>query len=565
MFRQLLPTPRKAAMRLLALVLLAAWAAPGLAQVPASQQDERQRLYYSVKPAVVLIWFSAQVEVPVGRQAITLTRSGGGSGWIISPDGYLVTNGHVVELYHDTNEDQLRRRMVYQALEESGFFDQVARRRGAALSEQAKAQLVMEVAPEARLRKNLDVYLQNWRKFPAEVKEYSPPLSDLPGKTTFAWQTQETGKDVAILKIEGRDLPTVRLGDSNSVQIGTEVTAAGYPGVVMGHPYLDPQSALEASFTRGHISSLKRVQQGTEVFQMDAPITWGNSGGPIFNSEGAVIGMATFGSIADMGQMAQAIQGFNFAIPTNTVREFVNSAGVRLPQESLFDRTWKQALDAYYGRQYAEAIAGFDHALRLIPDLPDAVRLRREAIAVVSTAPAQPEPPVVVVEPIEPPVPVQQGMPWWQIALGAALVLGLAGGLVLRQRRRPVTAAPVAAPGQVGAPPEVIRLPRVPGRLVVQDGPERGRQVELSERGVKIGRDPLVCQLVLSDGAVSREHALVMFNGQNSDVIIRNLSGTNPTFVNDRPVAEASLRRGDRIKIGNSIIIYDKEAAESGA
>ena len=101
---------------------------------------------------------------------------------------------------------------------------------------------------------------------------------------------------------------------------------------------------MEASFTSGNVSSLKLDVKGTPVIQFDASVTWGNSGGPVFNERGEVIGIATFISLAPMGgQSAIPIQGFNFAVPINTAKEFISAAGIQ-PKSGLFNTMWAEAL-----------------------------------------------------------------------------------------------------------------------------------------------------------------------------------------------------------------------------
>jgi hypothetical protein len=378
------------------------------------------------------------------------------------------------------------------------------------------------------LKKDLDVYLQNGKGYPAEVKEYSPPLTNLPGKTSLPWETRVTGKDVAILKIEGQDLPTVRIGDSDQMQLGGTVYVAGYPGVVLGHAYLNPQSVLETSFTRGQVSSLKLDVKGSKVIQLDAAITWGNSGGPVFNDAGEVIGMATFISISE-GQNPQAIQGFNFAVPSNVVREFVRAAGV-VTEPSLFDVAWGHALDAYYSGKHDRAVQRFDEVVRLMPDLPDAMKLRREAIA----------------------APRSSGMPGWlPLAIGAVAVIGVVlvtAGVVARRGKSKAPASTGAARASAG---------RDLGRLVVQSGPLAGNRFSIPSSGVRIGRDPDACQVVVAEETVSREQAIVLPGAAGNGVLIRNLSGTNPTFVNGRPIQEAGLKAGDQIKVGGTVLVYE--------
>lgn len=507
--------------------------------------DERQRLYYQVKPATVLVWLSAQADivVPTGDNDFTQLQaqmSGSGSGWIVTPDGFVVTNGHVVELYEEANENQLKGQLLYSALESGGVFDRIAQQRGGALSENDKYQITSDLLGKSQitLRKSLDVYLQNWQKMPAEVRAYSPPMSNLPGKTSFPWQgSRESGSDVAVLKVAGRDLPTVKIGDSDRVQIGDEIFVGGYPGTVLLHPYLSPESQMQASFTRGQVSGVKVAVGGNSVIQMDAAITHGNSGGPVFNGQGEVVGMATFGSI----QGNQMVQGFNFAVPSNVARGYLPATAA--PTEGMFDRTWTRALDAYYGGDYGAAIASFDEAARILPDLPDASTLRLNAMqardrgeGTSSTGGGG----------------GGGGIPTWAI-LAAVAVGGLLvfSGLASKRRAAPVGGAPASAGAARPGNGRPAAASAKSAHLVAQAGSLAGNRFTVTGAGVKIGRDPAVCQVVLSDSSVSREHAVVLSTGDG--FVVKNLSGTNPTYVNDRPIQEATLKSGDRIKVGGSI------------
>jgi hypothetical protein len=548
-----------------ATLLAFALAVPAAAAAQDLDAAARQRLFYQVKPATVLVWAGATADITVvaptaaSREGIQWINdplllnlhaeiSTFGSGWLISPEGYLVTNGHVIQLFHENNEDKLQGELLFAALEESGFFARQAAARGGGpgdvLTHDKKMQLMTRILPFARitLEKELSVYLQNWERYAAEVKEYSPPILPFEGRASIPGTTLATGKDVAVLKIEGRDLPTMRLGDSQRMQIGDNVFVAGYPGSASFNDFLKPKSPMEASFTRGQISSLKVDVKGSSLIQTDAAITFGNSGGPLLNEKGEVVGMATMTN--------REAQGFNYAVPTSVINEFVRASGVTA-QPSMFDRAWTAALDDYYraeslpaGREklaaYQASVTGFDQALRVLPNLADALKLRREAMARIDEMGNQPAP--------------DGGMPrvvW--IVLGA-VALGIALlALGLRMRR----AAPQGANGGVAAKPVPGNGGASAGRLVVKSGPLLGNSFPVSPRGVRIGRDPSTCQVVLSEETVSREHAFIAASGNNSDVTLRNLSGTNRTFVNDRAIQEAVLKSGDQIKIGSSVLTFE--------
>ncbi len=169
---------------------------------------------------------------------------GVGSGFIVSEDGYIVTNTHVVQ--------------------------------GA---------------------KKITVVTNDGKEFPAKVVG------------------TDKLKDIAVLKIEGKNLPSARLGDSSKVRIGE-------PAIAIGSPF-----GLEATVTAGIVSSVGRDAQvlrtptdaeallGSRIkrfIQTDAAIHQGNSGGPLLNAKGEVIGVNQ--SIIAGGTR------IGFAIPVNELK-----------------------------------------------------------------------------------------------------------------------------------------------------------------------------------------------------------------------------------------------------
>jgi S1-C subfamily serine protease len=123
--------------------------------------------------------------------------------------------------------------------------------------------------------------------------------------------------DVALLKVDAdaRALTPLELGDSEQVQVGDSVVAIGNP------------FGLERSVTAGIVSALQRTIESPaetpidRVIQTDAQINRGNSGGPLLNAAGQVIGVNTqiaTGSTTESGNV-----GIGFAVPVNTVRDVV--------------------------------------------------------------------------------------------------------------------------------------------------------------------------------------------------------------------------------------------------
>lgn len=140
------------------------------------------------------------------------------------------------------------------------------------------------------------VYLQDKRKYTAEVIG-TDPLTE-----------------VALLKIDGSNLPSAKLGDSDNIQVGEWVIAVGTP----------LSQKLNYTVTAGIISAVGRrldmisqeYQYVIEDFiQTDAAINPGNSGGPLVNLDGEIIGINT----AIMSNTG-SYQGYGFAIPINLVK-----------------------------------------------------------------------------------------------------------------------------------------------------------------------------------------------------------------------------------------------------
>lgn len=146
------------------------------------------------------------------------------------------------------------------------------------------------------------------------AKEVTVTLSD-GQEVTASVVNYDSDKDIAMIKLNGNvEVPgVVELGNSDALQPGEEVVAIGNP----------LSKELSSTLTKGIVSALNRsveTQSGvnTNLIQTDAAINSGNSGGPLINTKGEVIGINTL-------KASNGAEGIGFAIPINDVKEKIDS------------------------------------------------------------------------------------------------------------------------------------------------------------------------------------------------------------------------------------------------
>jgi serine protease Do len=143
--------------------------------------------------------------------------------------------------------------------------------------------IILTNAHVVREAKDVTVKLSDRREYPAKVLGI------------------DTTTDIAVLKIDAKDLPVVRLGDPKTLEVGDPVLA-------IGAPY-----GLEETATQGIVSAKGRSLPGDAVvpfIQTDAAVNPGNSGGPLFDGSGSVVGIN-----AQIYSRSGGFQGVSFAIP----------------------------------------------------------------------------------------------------------------------------------------------------------------------------------------------------------------------------------------------------------
>ncbi len=502
--------------------------------------DEVQKMAYSVKPAVVRVSAFATAEfrysgevmqaaqeamgvsargIPATASSVETGAGGSGSGFIINSDGFILTNGHVVAPTRDTTllEAELRRNGAISALVKHFPIDDLH----ALYRDEELERYIEAVAAAGRLEKMKivnEVELSNGEKLDFQVQKYEPSLS-------------QRGNDLALLSVQRRGLPILRLGDSEAVGVGESIWSVGYPAVASSNDdviggWLSRESDLEATFNPGTITAIKTNIVKSPVFQSNVAIYRGNSGGPAVNRAGAVIGISTWGHTN-----AEQIK---FLVPINAAKTLLLSAGVATNVDGEFNRYYGAALEAAADGKWEGVKKNLASAERLFPKSPDVIRFRHDADRVLATIPAWRRHPVATA-----------------FGGGAALIALFGTVALVAGSRRPrippelLTATTVES---VVAPDGRKSSQAMLGKFTILNGDRAGQKVGLGGSGIRIGRESAICEIVLEDPKVSRLHAEVVSIDGKVMLIDRNSS--NGTYVNDQKIDRRFLKDGDIIHFG---------------
>lgn len=209
---------------------------------------------------------------------------------------------------------------------------------------------------------------------------------DYPNKYSYdsiVNKSYRRGSDVALLQIVNSSnnlFPSLELGNIENLREGSEIVVAGYPTLVEGEQ--DPRAAInyktsaKPSITRGIVSSVKEDLTGKRILQTDASIDHGNSGGPAFNSEAQVIGIATFAVESKTGN-------FNFLRESGELKELMlkNNIDNKLGEATSL---WRDGLNSFRNQLFGQALKYFKQVQTLSPNHPtvkEFIELSENAIA----------------------------------------------------------------------------------------------------------------------------------------------------------------------------------------
>ena len=161
--------------------------------------------------------------------------------------------------------------------------------------------------------------------------------------------------DVALLRIDAAPLPALRLGKSENLASGQRVYILGYPATAE----IGPSDSREATFTSGIVSAVREDRStGKRLFQTDAKVSQGSSGGPLLDENGEVIGIVTFQTDT---LRRESGDNFAFALPVEAVTALLAEARIT-PAEGRFGTAFRQGFAFFLERRCSRALSSFQEA-----------------------------------------------------------------------------------------------------------------------------------------------------------------------------------------------------------
>lgn len=348
-----------------------------LVPVTGFQQSDLAQM---IKPGVVRIINHATGQVLLPAFEINTNRTGlnfptdepiqakkldlylSGSGFVVNPNGYILTNAHV-----DTEES-----IKDSYLEE--VINTLLQTKLGSLDDQTLLNFFQTPETFATFYQNAFDALKKQTQFnlasrltvlnPSDSQEYLTSLLNNGFKAEIISTNNnfnDDEKDIALIKIQAGKLPALALGDSNKTAVGDKIFVFGFPSTAE----INGRSPLEATLTQGLVSALKFSQSKEfKIFQTDAKISQGSSGGPLFDQDGRVIGIITFQTGDALRQKGD---NFAFAIPINLAQKILAQNHIA-NEEGVYAALFRQAIAAYQERHCQTALKKFDEASQLNPN-----------------------------------------------------------------------------------------------------------------------------------------------------------------------------------------------------
>lgn len=354
--------------------------------------SEKVAALYS--PAVVKIYNAYKMDVSVDGKLFVkgATNALTGSGFFVSQDGYLATNGHVatstpidiaitsaisqIQTKGDTSSFATLVKLTpltsadfpagSTAADKLGIMVNAIYKLGASrfTASNDVENLLVQVSPT---NPDIAALLQDTK----DGKEYTTAdKSTLKAKLVAAnYRAADNyggfkASDVAIIKVEGSGFPITKLGAITDVTQGAGLSILGYPGGAGNNSLVDTKTS-QVTLTNGKVSSIKNADgSDKKLIETDTTIGHGNSGGPALDDQGSVIGIATYtidGSGTGNGT-------YNYIRDIKDLNDLAASSHISFDTNSATQIEWEKGLNYFYTAHYSKAVLSFNKVKVLYPN-----------------------------------------------------------------------------------------------------------------------------------------------------------------------------------------------------
>ena len=341
------------------------------------------------QPAVVRIaasyCFDGSLRTSSGQTVGSFTAAcaaGVGSGSIISSDGYIATNGHVVrftpaealqsaiDLAYGFDRTETINSVAATVIEYYVAEGQITRSAADSFIQQVESGSLEAIATAIDLSYAIppSAIIASEERYHYAIQTSNEPfrLADTTtGDAVFTYTNtileasyidsnftndgsaglspNTVGSDVALLKMEG-SFPIITLGSIDSINESTLMTALGYPAFVDGALGTEQETTVPSVTQGGLVEKLYTPADAEHLLiRTTIPISGGNSGGPSFDEDGLQVGLNTYGSIECPDQNCF---GNGIARDVQDLKELIEKNSISLNTNSTITNTWNEGLEA---------------------------------------------------------------------------------------------------------------------------------------------------------------------------------------------------------------------------
>jgi serine protease Do len=367
----------------------------GLDKVQASDiVSAKEKISARFSPAVGKIYSAYCMDFTIGNIFNIKDFCDGsvGSGFLVSSNGYMATNGHVVVA--DARSAAIEFSLSKLKKGDTSFIDALGSVAGLTpgdISPSMSQQQVLSILadkvyqiPEQNIR-----YSKKFQNLVVSFNTSQPDITELIAltKKSYTYSGDSSIKnaivvasdyrkydgivgfrasDVALLKLEDADYPYVNLGKISSIAQGSSLLVLGYPQSAGTNGIVESKESVVTA-TSGSVSAIKNsLGSSKKLIETDATIGHGNSGGPVFNDSGQVVGLATY--TYDASGSGGGV--FNYIRDIADFEELLSTQKISTSNTGSTQVAWDKGLDYFYKANYQKSLKEFAKVKKNYPTHP---------------------------------------------------------------------------------------------------------------------------------------------------------------------------------------------------